>query len=449
MKILLIKPSKFLSYKHAPPLGLAYLASCLEKAGHQVKIIDSFKMESMGDNLAKELKNFNPEVVGISSSTREIYSAYSTANLAKSINPNCLIVLGGPHPTILPKEVMRECNNVDVIVRGEGEVTFIELLENLKNKRYENIKGITYRKENRIIKNPDRAIIQNLDSLPLPAYHLLSIGKYKTEKISLDFDTDKKTYSLGVISTSRGCPYNCIFCASRALWGKQWRARSAEKVVDEIRFLKDKYKIEILSIIDDTFTVDKKRNMEICELLKKEDVDIPWVCTTRVELFNKEMSSLFKKSGCFEIGFGIESGVQQTLDYLQKGFTIQQAKTAIKIAKKDGLRTESAFIIGVPGETKDMINQTINFANKLKLGITTFFLLTPFPGTRMYEMAREQNLILTKDWSKYTLANPVMKVPGFTSLELRVYLFKANLSDRVNRSKFWKLIGKTSDKDFN
>ncbi len=438
MKILLIQP--YLSRRRIqihPPLGITHLASCLELEGHNVRIIDCLAINGKIEDIEKEFKNFKPDIVGISSSTVQIYYVYSIFSLVKRFNPNCLTVIGGPHPSILPRETLSECKYIDVVVRGEGELTFVDLINTFEKKGPDgfcDVRGISFRNEEKIIENRERGLIEDLDSLPLPAYHLLPMKKYIGKYVTSPTNNSKVSYNYCNISTSRGCPYNCIFCASNALWGKKLRKKSAERIIEEINLLKE-YNVKIINFTDDTFPIDKKRTKKICELIQKEDIDIFWNCITRVELFNKEMASLFNKSRCCGVEFGIESGVQQTLDFLNKGFTVKDSITAVKNAKKYDLRTDSNFIIGVPGETKEMINKTINFSNYLNLDYTDFTLLTPLPGTKLYNIAKEQNLFITEDWSKYTFFTPVMKVPGLSSFDLKYFLFKAYFNNQFNQLK--------------
>jgi radical SAM superfamily enzyme YgiQ (UPF0313 family) len=224
------------------------------------------------------------------------------------------------------------------------------------------------------------------------------------------------------------------------LWGKQWRARSPENVIEELTLLKEKYRKQLIDILDDTFSLDKKRVIAICRLMKKEQVDLTWKCTTRVDLFDQETATAIKEAGCEHITFGIDSGVQRTLDFLHKGYRLEDSVLAVKYAKKAGLKVESNFIIGVPGETREIINQTIAFAKKLALDFTSFTLLTPYPGTLVYDYAEKNNLLRTKDWRQYTLIGSVMNVPGFTPRELQGLLLKSSLLFRLDPRIFYRSI---------
>jgi radical SAM superfamily enzyme YgiQ (UPF0313 family) len=415
----------------SPVLGVGYIASILEKEGHKVKIIDQLVMKYSMSKLVKVINSFKPDVVGVSAVTQYIYIAYKIFNKLKETNPNLITVLGGPHGSVLSKETLKECLSLDIVVRGEGELTFLELLEKLN--ALSKVRGITYRDQNTVIENPNQKLIEDLDGLPFPAYHLMPMNKYKDQYIyhKLDFSSKNKP-NCGIISTTRGCPFDCIFCSSKNLLGKRIRARSPENIIEEIRYLQDRYNVKRLDVMDDTFTIDQSRILKLCELIKKEKIDISWACSTRVELFNKELALNLKKSNCYNVFFGFESGLQETLDFLCKGFTIDQSKIAVKIAKDNDLMVAGNFIIGVPGETKDKINQTINFAKKLKLSLTTFSMLTPYPGTRMYDIAKQKNWLITDDWSKYSPYLPSLKVEGLSYNQLKFIYLKT----KVNFMKF-------------
>jgi len=418
MKVMFIQPRAYLGQTTGPPLGFGYLAACLEDVGHKVKILDAPILNLRKRKIKKEIRQFDPDVVGVSSVTHNIGNALSLVEMAKENNPNCMTILGGPHATMTTKEILSENPYVDFIVRGEGEKTLVELLEKTKEKDFEKVKGISFKQNGRIIENENREPIADLDSIPFPAYHLFPMERYKTKVIDREI-YGKPGQPMSSIITSRGCPNNCIFCSTCALWGKKWRTRSPENVVEELKILRYKYGKKVIDFLDDTLTVDKKRTMRICELIKEEGLDISWMCLSRVNLFTKEIASSLKKAGCFAVTFGFESGVQKTLDFLKKGFTVEDSKRAVQIAKETGLKVAGTFIIGVPGETRETINENISFVRNLNLNFTNFSILVPFPGTEIYEIAEKNNLLLTRDWSKYLSTNSVMKVPGFTPRELR------------------------------
>ena len=414
-------------YFHAkfPPTALAYLGSVLENAGHKVKIVDCQAEEYGPDDVKKEIKFFDPDVVGITSSTQLIYDAMKIAKIAKENNPNCLTIVGGPHVTYLSEETLKKSKSIDIAVRGEGERTLLELLET-KKENWEKIEGITFRLNEKIIVNKDRAFIENLDEIPFPAYHLLSMDKYKIYGHILKEWINGQPF--GGVLTSRGCPYECAFCSSKTL-GKKWRTRSPENIIEEIKILVNKYGRREIEFLDDTFTVDEQRTLKICKLIKDEGLDFSWYCSTRVDRFTKNIAQAISKAGCHSVFFGLESGLQENLDFLNKGFKLEQSKKAVNLAKKEKINVIAFFIIGLPCDDRKKIIDTINFSREIKPKFAIFHQLTPMPGTKVYNIAKENNLFLTKDWSKYsTMSNPVIKIPNVSNEELIKLLKKANFN---------------------
>ena len=420
--LFILPPSKFALREAAGitalPLGLAYLASVLEAEGQRVKIIDCPTLNYDMRSLEKEVKGFKPDVVGITSTTSTIYDAYKVAELIKEINSKAKVVIGGPHVSFTAKETLKECPFIDIVVRGEGEITTKELMLHLeKGLSLEEVKGISFRKNGKIVETEDRPFIKNLDKLPFPAYHLLPMDKYKVGK-----------HRFANTITSRGCPFSCIFCSSSELCGRVWRARSPENVVEELKVLKSEYDVSEVEFLDDTFTLNSRRVEKICDLMIKENLNLSWSASSRVNTITQRLADIMKKAGCHTIYLGIESGSQKILDLIQKGISVIQAEKAVQIVKRAGINALGSFIIGVPGETTKSIKKTIRFAKRLNLNFVQFSICTPYPGTRLYKIAKEKGLILTEDWSKYTILDPVMKTPGILGKELKKWLMRAYLS---------------------
>jgi radical SAM superfamily enzyme YgiQ (UPF0313 family) len=441
MKVMLVQCPFKENQTIGPPLGLAYLASSLEKAGHNVKIVESMILNYGLNDIKKEIKLFNPDVVGVSSVTQTIYKAIQILKIAKNCNPNCLTVLGGPHPTVNDKGTIEMSSFIDVIVRGEGEITFPELLKKNRKEDFVNIKGITFRLNGKIVKNPDRPRIKNLDELPFPSHHLLHMNKYKISESLYQIGViGRQGQQYGTISTSRGCPYGCKFCASNALWGNKWHSRSAENILEELKILRYRYNKKVIDFVEDTFTLDKKRVLKLCDLIVKENLDCSFIATTRVNLFTEDIAVALKKAGFKVVIFGFESGNEKTLNYLCKGFSIEDSKKAVKIAKQVGLDVYGSFIIGVPGETRKNIKKTIAFAKKLDLNYSLFSLFVPFPGTKIYEKVKENKLLLSYDWSKYTITNSIIKNRNFTVRKLKKYQIRAIIYANFKPQLFCRLL---------
>ena len=397
-----------------PPLGLGYLASALEENGHEVRVVDSLAMGYDLADVEGAIKRFDPELVGITATTPAIYDAYGVARVAKEVNPDCRTVLGGPHVTFMARETLEECPQLDVVVRGEGEQTIAELAS---GKKLRAIKGIAFRKKGKVRESGKRGLVKNLDEIPFPAYHLLPMEKY-----------EMGSTKFAAILTSRGCPLQCVFCSSSKLCGKMWRGRSPENVLEEIKLLREEYGAREVEFLDDTFTLDRERARAICGLIREEGVDVSWSCSSRVDTIDEGLARELKGAGCHSVYLGVESGSQRSLDFLKKGISPGQARKAVAVLKKLGLNTVSTFIIGIPGETVRAVEKTINFAKKLDPTLAQFTILTPYPGTEIYEFARRNDLLLTGDWSKYTALDPVMKLPKLTARKLKGLLRRAYMS---------------------
>jgi len=402
MKILLVYPPSRSVIKEvleatSPPLGLAYVASILEREGEEVKIVDSLVDNLTFDDVKKRISAWNPDLVGVSSTTSNIYDALKVAKIAKDLG--CKVVLGGVHVTFKDIETLNSFPYVDFIVRGEGEYTTLDLVRTLeKNVEPKEVLGLTYRWKDVVKRNPSRPFIQDLDSLPLPAYHLLPMEKYISEG---------SRYATMI--TSRGCPFNCVFCSSSRICGKKWRGRSAEKVADELELLTEKYKVKTVEFLDDTFTLNKKRAEEICDEFVRRKIDIPWACSSRVDTINARLASKLKKASCFVVYLGVESGSQRILNFIKKGITLSQAERAVRLMKKVGLEVLTSFVLGMPDETVEEAEKTIELAVKLNPEYAQFTIATPYPGTELYAYAEKNNMLLTRNWSKYDTLTPVMK----------------------------------------
>jgi len=423
MKILLIYPPSSSALKSAlgiisPPLGLAYLASVARNQGFDVKIIDGPAENLSLRELGSKIKLYDPDIVGITATTPIIPDAYNTARIAKKINPNVLVIIGGPHVTFTPEQTIRECPQIDIVVRGEGEKIFAELLQAVDSGRdFSNIQGITYKKGNIIKSNPPMPIIRNIDEIPIPAYDLLPMNKYVVNGIKF-----------GTIITSRGCPYNCIFCVSSALFGRKFRPHSPKRVLEELEILHYDYGIKEIEFLDDTFTIDRRRVREITRRIIKEDLDISWSASSRVNTFDFETGLLMKKAGAHTIYFGIESGSQKVLDFIRKRITLQQSIDAVKTARKINLNVLGSFIIGFPIETASDILKTIEFSRKLGVDYAQYTIATPFPGTYLWNYAHKHNLLLTKNWKKYTALEVVMKSFFLTPKQIKRFLLRAYIA---------------------
>jgi len=389
-------------------LGLAYLAAVLRKEGHEVLIYDSdcninpskmdfIELEDSYPHYLKSVRNtshpiwqeakrvisdFNPDLVGITVWTTFAASSLTLASLCKEYNPDLPVVMGGPHISIKYDEVMKICPNVDFLVRGEGEKTLCKLVKAIENngKSLRNVDGISYRYNGEIIHNPPGRFIDNLDILPFPARDLLlNKASYNSE-------------DMGLLMTSRGCPYNCSYCAT-SIWERKTRYRSIDNVIAEIKQVIDKYGTRQFTFKDDCFTVNRKRVMELCDRLIKEKIKISWDCNTRVNLVDEELLKKMKKAGCNSIKIGIETGSERILKLINKKITLDDCRRAAKLFKEVGIHWTGYFMMGLPSETKEDIYQTLQFMKELDPDYASFSVYEPFPGTELFNIGIEKDLV--------------------------------------------------------
>jgi anaerobic magnesium-protoporphyrin IX monomethyl ester cyclase len=383
------------------PLGIGYLTAVLEEAGYKVDIVDCQTTHPTQEELEDKFRSLKPDIIGVTSATLTYKPALDALKAAKAAFPNVLTLIGGPHVTVMDKETFSDSDNVDIVVRSEGEQTILELAKLVSEgqlNKLGDVLGITFRKDGKVIRNPDRPFMTDIDNLPYPAHKRFDVTKYKILN---------RTY-LPII-TSRGCPFNCAFCAGYKMCGRGFRARSPKKVVDELEWLRDEFGGSAFAFYDDTFTFDTNRAIAICDEMKNRKFDFPWDCRTRVDKVSPELLSKLHGSGCELVHFGVESGNQQMLNLMRKGTTVEQNAQAIKWAKEVGISAAISVIIGYPTETPEQMQQTIDFIFKTKPDYVYMCEAVPYPGTELYEFTKSLNLELTKDWSQYHEQTQVFK----------------------------------------
>ncbi|WP_299525311.1 B12-binding domain-containing radical SAM protein [uncultured Methanobrevibacter sp.] len=423
MKVLFINPPQTASkYKFmgviAPPLGIAYMAAVLQENNIDVEILDASAEDMNFKEVKDELIIRKPDLVALTALTPTIGRALETAQVVKKALPNSIVAIGGYHPTFNFIETLKD-ENIDIVIRGEGEYIMLNLVNALENNTdLQDVKGIVYEDKNshEVIVTPEAPLINDLDSLPFPALNLLPMNKYKL----LDMDTHMTT-----MITTRGCPMQCSFCSSAAMHGRKIRQRSIENIVDEIEHLKSKYNIDTIAFMDDTFTLKKQKVIAICDEIIKRNINVMWGCTSRVDTLDEKMLRKMKEAGCITIFIGVESADQQQLNRMQKNTTISKIENAFKIARKLKIRTIASVALGMPGDTKEIMNKTIKFVHKLKPNYAIYSLATPYPGTKFYKESFEKNLIKIKDWSKYTLITPILETVDCSLKDMRKIQAKA------------------------
>jgi radical SAM superfamily enzyme YgiQ (UPF0313 family) len=390
-------------------MGLAYLTAVLEENGHEVTVIDCPALEIDHEKLKARLASFEPNIVGITSMTPTIQSTLLSARVVKETCPDATVVLGGPHATFMDREILDQEAAVDIVVRGEGEQTFLELAQNVSDpKSLHGVDGITFRNREQVLQTPIRSFIQNLDQLPYPAYKYFPLRKYRLfGKLFLP------------IITSRGCPFQCSFCVTSRMFGKEYRARSPKNIVDELELLRDVYGADAFTFYDDTLTLDRKRILEICEEIKTRKIGIPWDCQTRVDQVSKEVLAKMRETNCQQIFFGVESGCQKILDAVKKGTSVEQNEKAVRLAKDAGLFVAVSVIIGYPGETADMLKQTLDFIRKAEPDDVYLCVATPYPGTELRRLVEDMGLKMSTEWELYDTVTPVFENPFLSAEEIR------------------------------
>ncbi len=386
------------------PIGLAYLAAVLEKEGVQLTVFDCLALGINHKTLGEYFAKFQPDVVGLTAVTPTVESAMQVAHTANQVVPNAFVVMGGPHVTFADEEVLTSNPDIDVIVRGEGEITIIELLQtHFGGGDLANVVGISYRKGKQVVRTAARTFIQNLDELPRPAYKYFALEKYQTFK-----------KSVLPILTSRGCPFQCAYCVSSRMAGKDFRARDPKLVVDELEWLRDTYNASAVSFYDDAFTYDTERAIQLCEEIKRRKVGLPWDCQTRVDRINKEILQKMKDAGCELVSFGAESGCQKILDSVNKKTTTELNEKAVKMAKSVGLSVAMSVIIGYPGETAESLQQTFDFIKRTKPDYVYLCIATPYPGTDMRKTVETLGWKMSTDYGTYGMQAQVFENPLLT-----------------------------------
>lgn len=441
-KLLLINPpylqtpGKFNAVYTEPPLGIAYLASYVREYNKNINIevIDAATLQLGQKEVIDIINNEQPDIVGVSVVTYTAKFAELIFNHCKSNYPNILTIAGGCHPTALPFDL-----HPDICVIGEGEVTLKEIVEYKQGLRdIKDIKGIAYRLNSVETLNQSREYT-DINTIPFPAWDLLPMDKYSHQ---YPYKTKNKKYA--TIISARGCPYNCIFCGVKNMWGKKVRYRNISDVLAEIAHLVNKYDVSFLYIFDDTFTTKRDRVIDICNGIKMIEPKLRWACFSRVNLIDEELLKIMKSAGCVELQLGVESGNTQILEHIKKGITIEEAINAFRLTKKVGINTKGFFMIGNDCETIDTVNDTIKLAIKLNPTYGFFSILIPFPGLPVYEDYKKKGYIKTFDWSKYNwYGYPVFETPELSAEQMKALQKKAEIKFYLRPQKAIKYIYQT------
>jgi anaerobic magnesium-protoporphyrin IX monomethyl ester cyclase len=434
LSLTLVSPPQFTQYPQ-PPLGLALLAAILEEKGYNTTILDANAMGLRPEEVVPLAAG--ADVVGITAMTPTVTAALDIARHLKRAAPDRTIVMGGAHATLLPEETLNSAPEIDFIVRGEGDITIIDLLEALQEKRpVGDIPGLSYRTEGGFKHTANRAALLDMDSLPFPAYHLLPRRKYRPHP------PHGKSMPFAAVVTSRGCPYRCAYC-SKPVFGKRFRAQSAGRVVEELSYLKDRFGVREVAFYDDSFTLDKKRVHEIAERMLSAGLKLAWTCETRVNLVDADLLRHMKRAGCYAVAYGIESASPEIIETLCKDTTLEQVEAAVAASRDAGLQVVGYFMLGSPGETIETIRQTIDLARKLKVDFAQFSLTTPFPGTALYEIYMKDRQV-SIPWESFVYAGtdnpatPVFESGGLDRRALEHWMRRAYRDFYVRPAYIWQ-----------
>jgi len=375
-----------------PPLGLLYVAGyLLRHRHHDVEVLDAQVDALTYPALREQIALRRPDVVGITAMTFTLIDVIETARLVKAINPSTVVVLGGPHVHLFPDETLA-LPEADYLVLGEGEAAFAELLDRLGDAQgLAQVAGIAFRANGAIVKTAARPLQDDLDALPFPARELTPYAKYSS--------VIARRAPITTMFTSRGCPYQCIFC-DRPHLGKRFRARSAANVVDEMEQCVALGIREFL-VYDDTFTIQRQRVLDVCDEIIRRKLDIGWDVRARVNTVDEEMLRRMRQAHCERVHYGVEAGTDRVLKVLQKGITLEQAEQAFRWSKQAGISTLAYFMVGAPTETREDVLQTIEFAKKLAPDFVHITIVTPFPGTQLYRMGLQQGILSHDFWQEF------------------------------------------------
>ena len=412
MKIAFVRPN-YTTYFITPPLGIGYLSSVLKKRGFQTKIFDGVCLEVSLDSLISQVIAYSPDLICIT-----CLSAYFEEVKYLSLKfkeKNFKVIIGGVHPTFMPQETLIE-TKADFVILGEGENVLPDFLENGFDN--DGLKGVyslsDFEKKDKTIERAP--FVTNLDDIPFPDLEALNPNFYPPSPMGMV----TKGYPIGVMISSRGCPCSCIYCSSSSFYEHRVRLRSAENVVAEMKHLIENYGVKEIQFMDDNLILNRQHAVEICNLILKENIKINWSCPNgiRADSLDYELAVLLKKAGCYLVTIGIESANPQILKNVKKGETIDVISKAIRVASKAGLIVHGAFVLGLPGETKETIRETINFAKKLPLNRAFFTLIDVLPGCELWKNDKEKykNFLTTDSY-----AVPAYIPEGLT----KEYLMKA------------------------
>lgn len=437
--VLLIVPPGIRS--NTPPLGLLYLGAQLERDHVRVQALDA-GMEGLDiDATLRRIDQINPQIIGLGTTTPEVQTVEDLAAVIKAARPQTAVVLGGPHPTLDPQGVLAQ-KQVDYVIRGEGEFSFSEFCRAYLGGQRDGftIDGLSYKADGRQVHCPDRQMLANLDDGPMPARHLLPMSLYR------NYGRVYKRKPVQVMISSRGCPFQCIFCAHE-IFGNRYRFNSAERMMEEVKMLTRDYGAREILFREDNFTAKKERVFQFCELVHKEKLDITWMALSHVNSIEPEMVKAMHDAGCWHLGMGVESGSPEIQRILKKNLDLARARQAFDVVQQAGIRTLAFFMIGNYCDSAETIRQTIDYSRKLNTDFAIFTITTPFPATELFDKAVKEGLItnfdpslLCNNPSMFKQKHPVLRTPTLSERDLERWQKKAVVSFYLRPKQLWRIM---------
>jgi anaerobic magnesium-protoporphyrin IX monomethyl ester cyclase len=463
MKVLFIEPPKdtwFVMGEYlAPPYGIIQLAAYLEReiGNVEIEVVDCNAEELDWNRIGKRIESSNPDIVASSAlATCNTYSIVRTLETAKKIDNRILTVVGGQHFTATAQESLETYPEIDIIVRGEGERTFTELTEKFQDRTFSNIRGISFREDSKIIHNPSRTLIKNLDELPYPGYNFVKdlIHKYHFSAMV------GKKLRFTLIEGSRGCPHKCTFCSQWCYWENVWRKKSPLRIAEEMAFCFENYDSRFIWLTDDNFGFGERSN-ELAENIIRTGIseEIMWFTQARCDdvLSNKNLLPKLRKSGLRWVLLGVENSRESTLESFKKNITPEESKKAVKLLKQNDIFSQAMFIIGEREDTAESIADLREYANDLDPDFSIFGILTPFPGTHLFEEAKKKGWIEDSNWSNYDMIHAIMSTKTLSRRDLQDELYECYRSfygswnrringsfsrNKLKRRIYWYMLGR-------
>jgi len=416
-----------------PPISLATAASMVEEQGHDPRVLDCAAQEIRWPDLLNGIQKERYPLVVWSTATPSIRSDLALANEIKGIDPHIKTAVFGTHVTALAEACLKETEGLDFIVRNEPEESLAALVQSIENGvPLRDIAGISYKdSDGRVVHNRKRPFIRDLDTLPIPAWHLLDLERYR-----LPLRGDKFL----MLSPIRGCPYSCSFCTAQTYYGKKLRKKSVPKVIEEIDHALRNFGINQFFIWADTFTADRNYVSEFCHAIRDKDLEIGWTCNSRVDTVDQTLLEAMAEAGCWMISFGIESGNQTVLDQAKKKITVTQCRAAVQMARAAGIKVAGHFVLGLPGESEETLKETLRFALTLDIDMAQFYCAVPFPGSPLFEVASGQGWIEGRTFDEFRQDNAVMNFPGLSPATVNDYRKRAFSRFYLRPSRFLQML---------